>query len=254
MNLFRKMRAGAVEWALSPLLGKGGQCGERNLSTREVWLEKTLLEVPAGSRILDAGAGELQYKRLCDHLKYVSQDFGEYDGSGDGEGLQPGNWDQSKVDIISDITNIPVEDASFDVVMCVEVLEHLPDPVAGMRELLRILRPGGKMLITAPFCALTHLAPYFFQTGYSRYFYNHWLHELGCEIEDMQWNGNYFEYLAQELRRLPSAGRTYANGALGWMESKALEIVLGVLNRFSECDKGSDQLLCYGLHVRARKR
>jgi len=49
--------------------------GTKNLSNREVWLKKTLKQIPTGSRILDAGAGEQQYKRFCTHLNYVAQDF-----------------------------------------------------------------------------------------------------------------------------------------------------------------------------------
>jgi SAM-dependent methyltransferase len=183
-------------------LGKGGTCGSRNLATRETWLEQTLARIPSGSRILDAGAGERQYKHFCSHLSYVSQDFGKYDGDGDGIGLQPGKWDQSGLDIVSDITRIPLPDCHFDAVMCIEVLEHLPNPVDALRELCRLLKSGGALIITAPFCSLTHMAPYFFQTGYSRYFYENWLKEFGFVIVDMQWNGNFFEYLAQELRRL----------------------------------------------------
>ena len=125
------------------LVGEERGCGTRNQATREAWLERTLASIPAGSRILDAGAGELQYKRFCSHLQYVSQDFGQYDGQGDGIGLQKGSWDQSRLDIISDITAIPEPDASFDAIMCIEVLEHLPAPVDALRELIRLLKPGG---------------------------------------------------------------------------------------------------------------
>lgn len=212
-----------------------------------------MAQIPAGSRILDAGAGELRYKHFCRHLDYVSQDFAQYDGQGNGIGLQSGTWDYPNLDIVSDITQIPEPDASFDAVMCIEVLEHLPYPVDALHELSRLLKPEGTLILTAPFCSLTHQAPHFYQTGYSRYFYEYWLQDLGFEIVDTEWNGNYFEWLAQELRRLPSVGKEYASGSLTWIEREALEIVLGVLNRFSEHDEGSEQLLAYGLHVVARK-
>ena len=228
--------------------------GTLNLETREAWMKSTLASIPAGNRILDAGAGELKYKSLCSHLDYVSQDFAQYEGIGDSRGLQTGSWDQTKLDIISDITKVPEPDASFDVVMCIEVLEHLPSPVEALRELSRLLRPNGLLIVTAPFCSLTHFAPFFFQTGYSRYFYEYWLGEFGFEIEDMQWNGNFFEYLAQEIRRLPAIAEQYAQAKMETHEQMAINTILNLLGKLSERDQGSEQLLSFGIHVRARKR
>lgn len=252
-RLLRKAKSKAARLLLALTSHKTGQCGTQNKANRDAWLERTLASIPPGQRILDAGAGELQYKRFCAHLDYVSQDFAQYDGHGDSVALQTDTWDQSQLDIVSDIANIPEPNASFDAVMCIEVLEHLSDPIRALRELARLLKPGGTLIITAPFCSLTHFSPYFYYTGYSRYFYEYWLGELGFEIEDMQWNGNYFEYLAQELRRLSWVGKEYAGMTVSRLEIGAINVVLGLLNRLSQRDRGSEQLLAYGLHIRARK-
>ncbi len=86
--------------------------GTRNKYNREVWLERTLKQISAGSRILDAGAEEQQCRRFCAHSNHVAQDFAQYDSKGDGAGLQEESWDQSTLDIISDITAIPEPDTS----------------------------------------------------------------------------------------------------------------------------------------------
>ena len=228
--------------------------GIQNKETREVWLERTLAGIPKGQRILDAGAGELQYQKYCTHLNYVSQDFDQYDGKGNQIGLQTETRDQSKLDIVSDITQIPEPDASFDAIMCIEVLEHVPAPVDALRELTRLLKPDGQLIVTAPFCALTHYAPYFYQTGYSRYFYEYWLEHLGLEITDLQLNGNYFDYLTQELQRLPGMAKQYAGSRFTPLEKLSWVVLLSALSRFSSHNAGSEQLLTFGVQVVARKR
>ncbi|MEM9830571.1 MAG: methyltransferase domain-containing protein [Bacteroidota bacterium] len=227
--------------------------GTHNEATRHQWMKETLKKIPAGARILDAGAGELRFKKYCTHLEYVSQDFGQYDGQGDQAGLQTKTWDNSKLDIVSDIIDIPVESESFDAIMCNEVLEHVPNPVAAIRELHRILKKEGYLILTAPFCSLTHFAPYHFSTGFSRYYYETHLEALGYDILDLHTNGNYFEYLAQELRRLPSVGDQYTQQKPDSSQKLALKAILSYLEQASQADQGSDELLCFGYQVFAQK-
>jgi SAM-dependent methyltransferase len=227
--------------------------GTRNEATRTAWLEQALAQLPAGSRILDAGAGQLRHKPLCAHLDYVSQDFAQYDGRGDGSGLQTGSWDQSKIAIVSDICAIPEPDGSFAAIMCVEVLEHLPNPLLALAEFARLLQPGGQLILTAPFCSLTHFAPYHFCTGFSRYFYEKHLPEFGFAIVDLQENGNFFEFLAQEVRRIPVVGQRYAASKPRIWEYAALYLVVRLLQRLSGRDRASAELLNFGCHVRAVK-
>jgi ubiquinone/menaquinone biosynthesis C-methylase UbiE len=49
--------------------------------------------------------------------------------------------------VAADVTRLPYPDEFFDCVVCGWMLEHLPDPAPGLRELSRVLQPGGKMLL-----------------------------------------------------------------------------------------------------------
>jgi ubiquinone/menaquinone biosynthesis C-methylase UbiE len=229
--------------------------GTENKSKREAWIDKTLRSLPEGLRILDAGAGEQAHKPACQHLKYVSQDFAQYDGQGDNRGLQMQAWDYAKLDIVSDITAIPEEDASFDAILCTEVFEHLPEPVQALKEFHRLLKQGGALIMTAPFCSLTHFSPYHYYSGYNRYFYEMHLPRLGFDILELENNGDYFEYLAQELHRLPQVAADYSGINL---RGRFFNLVLGYLiKRLAKCSRvqnSSGDILCFGYHVRAIKR
>ncbi|HIJ96097.1 MAG TPA: methyltransferase domain-containing protein [Desulfuromonadales bacterium] len=227
--------------------------GTNNESTRRLWLEQTLQQIPQGARILDAGAGELQFKRFCSHLDYVSQDFAQYDGKGDTSGLQMGSWDQSKLDIVCDITAIPEPDGSFDAIMCIEVFEHLPNPVLALNEFFRLLRPGGQLILTAPFCSLTHFAPFHFYSGFNRYFYETHLPALGLDIVEIQQNGNFFEFLAQEVHRIAFVAKKYAHTKVSLFEKIFFKIFLLIISKYAKKDTGSAEILNFGYHVRAVK-
>lgn len=226
--------------------------GNNTDEVRVNWVTDALSKIPAGSRILDAGAGELRFKSNCSHLEYVAQDFGQYTGKGD-EGLQTGNWNNDRIDIVSDITNIPVPDASFDAILCTEVLEHVPDAVSALNEFKRILKPSGILIVTAPFASLTHFAPYHF-CGYNKYWYQHHLPKLGFEIEILEHNGSWFHFVAQELQRSRFIGAMYSNKALALLTRFAVIPIVALLTILSRFDRGSHEALCFNYMVRAVKK
>lgn len=222
-----------------------------NEEARKQWLANTLAAIPPGLRILDAGAGELSNRPLCSHLDYVSQDVCQYEGSGDGSGLQMGTWDTSKIDLICDIVNIPEPDASFDVILCSEVFEHLPDALKALDEFSRLLKPGGKLITTAPFASFVHFAPYHYATGFSRYWYEYHLPNRKFVIRELTPNGDWFSYAKQEILRLPGMARRYGDWC--WPLSY---LVVGIgLVYFSLRRKsgGAEDVACFGWYCVATK-
>ncbi|MBS1732383.1 MAG: methyltransferase domain-containing protein [Bacteroidetes bacterium] len=233
---------------------QNSKAGLGNDTARVDWIISKLKELPKGSRLLDAGAGEMRFRKYCEHLIYIAQDFAQYDPSKIDMGLQMEKWDYTGLDIVCDIINIPEPNGSFDNIMCIEVIEHIPDPAKVFPEFSRLLKPGGKLILTAPFCSLTHFAPYHYSTGFSRFYYEKHLADHGFEIIELVENGNYFEYLAQELRRLPEVLQKYTGKQPGTKERAATTYLLNMMEEASAHDKGSKELLCYGIQVLARKK
>lgn len=111
-----------------------------NAYNRKVWVEQKAKEIPAGARILDAGAGKGQYRKLFSHCDYKSQNFAKEPGT-------IGHY--TNLDYECDIADIPVPDEFFDVILCTEVFEHVPEPIKVIKEFSRILR-WGMLLLSAP--------------------------------------------------------------------------------------------------------
>jgi SAM-dependent methyltransferase len=223
-----------------------------NEDTRQLWLRKVLGEITPGSRILDAGAGELRNRPLCRHLEYVSQDFAQYDGRGNERALQTGRWDTSRIDIVSDITAIPEGDESFVSILCSEVLEHIPSPEAALCEFERLLRPGGVLVITAPFVSLVHFAPYHYCSGFSRYWYEYHLEKFGFELQELSPNGDWFGQVKQELLRLP---RMLSGWQVFLLPVVVLCAVIGsLLLEVLRKKNDQDPISCFGWHCVAVKR
>lgn len=81
-------------------------------------------------------------------VKFLAEDIINVD-------IYPYTW----VHVVADATALPFKDASVDMILCEDVLEHIIDPFAAIREFKRVLAPGGFMFITAPFLYPFHSSP-----------------------------------------------------------------------------------------------
>jgi ubiquinone/menaquinone biosynthesis C-methylase UbiE len=167
-----------------------------NLVERDHWVAQQALLMPNQSKILDVGAGSCPYRQHFDHCDYKTQDFAS---------LAPeqlrGRTGYGAIDYLCDITQIPVLEDSFDAVLCTEVLEHVPEPIKVVHEFSRILRPGGKLLLTAPLGSGVHQEPYHFYGGYTPFWYQKFLTEAGFSDILVEPNGGFFKHYGQESMR-----------------------------------------------------
>jgi SAM-dependent methyltransferase len=67
------------------------------------------------------------------------------------------------VDFVADILKLPLKEEQFDLAILTEVVEHVPDPYGLIREIHRVLKPGGELIITSPFMIGFHGSPNDFQ-------------------------------------------------------------------------------------------
>lgn len=108
----------------------------------------------ATGSLLDIGAADRWIvPHLADDVRYVALDFPST--GRDLYGARP--------DVYADGAALPFADASFDGVLCLEVLEHVRRPAAVVAEIARVLKPGGRGWISMPFLYPLHDAPHDYQ-------------------------------------------------------------------------------------------
>lgn len=228
--------------------------GHTNEQPRHDWVRAQLDALDPGSKLLDAGAGTQRYRPLCQHLDYTAQDFCGYDGQGDGTGNQIGpRWSYDGIDLRSDIADIPAPDASFDSILCTEVFEHIPHPLDALQEFARLLKPNGTLLLTTPFTSATHYAPFYFYSGFSRYFFEKHLPEAGFQITELQTNGGFFDFLEQELQRAPAIATKHTDRPASWFQRQAFRLAQYACRQLAKRDRTSQQFLTFGLHIKATR-
>jgi ubiquinone/menaquinone biosynthesis C-methylase UbiE len=169
-----------------------------NPRIRDEFVSEIAKTLPPNTKVIDISSGAKPYQKLFQHCSYTSHEFAGNKTIIDGfrSENQPKNHD-----IYSDIDNIPVEDNSFDFILCTEVFEHIPEPIQAMKEFVRICKPSGKILITAPFTSGIHQEPYHFYSGFSPFFYNYLKELYSLKIVRFKSQGDIFLLNHQEIQR-----------------------------------------------------
>ena len=111
------------------------------------WLEGQAAELAAGPpvRILDVGCGVKPYYPFFAPVasEYIGVDVVE----------------NPAAELLGPVEALPVDDATFDVVLCTQVLEHCDDPNQAVRELRRVTRRGGRVLVSTHGVQVYHPSP-----------------------------------------------------------------------------------------------
>lgn len=154
------------------------------------------LELKTGDRILDIGCGDGFYL-------YLLRQLGQFPLTGidnNTESLQAAKRevrDSSVKLVYGDILRLPFRTASFDKLVCSEVLEHLVDDVKGLLEMKRVLKQGGVLCITVP----NYSFPFFWDPinyALQRFFHTHVRSGFWAGV----WNMHTRLYTLDRLRQI----------------------------------------------------
>jgi SAM-dependent methyltransferase len=111
------------------------------------WLQEQAAELETGEqvRVLDVGCGVKPYYPFFAKVasEYIGVDVVE----------------NPAAELLGPVEALPVDDASFDVVLCTQVLEHCDDPAQAVRELRRVTRPRGRVLVSTHGVQVYHPSP-----------------------------------------------------------------------------------------------
>lgn len=118
------------------------------LLRRSLYVEISNVSRYVCGKVLDVGCGEKPYQELFSATCYVGVEIAC---------TRPER--RQAADLLYDGARLPFGDSTFDSVVCSEVLEHIFDPERFMREIGRVLRPGGTVLLTVPFLWPEHEQP-----------------------------------------------------------------------------------------------
>lgn len=140
------------------------------------------LAAVSGGRLLDAGAGRLAYRDLlqshCD--TYESLDIADWEGA---------------VDHVQDIQQMSLPDGAYDTAFCSQVIHHVPEPQSALNALHRVLKPGGRLILTAPHLSWLHNEPHDYRR-FTCHGLRHMLEKAGFEVESVQPDGGLISFLA----------------------------------------------------------
>ena len=137
-----------------------------------------------GMKVLDAGSGRLPEQQLRTELLATGATLETLD-------FLPGEG----VDHVADVADTKLPDQAYDAILCMQVLEHVPNPQAVCAELFRMSKPGAHVFVSAPQSAWLHNLPYHF-FHYTNIGMRKILEEAGFEVLALEGQGGHFATLA----------------------------------------------------------
>ena len=137
-------------------------------------------------KVLDVGCGQKPYLHLFSYTEYIGMDI-----------ENPGHdHSNEQIDVFYDGTTFPFENATYDSIVCNQVLEHVFTPDAFLKEISRVLKPQGYFLLSVPFVWDEHEPPNDF-ARYSSFGLTYMLKNAGFTVVEYRKSVNDFRLIFQ---------------------------------------------------------
>lgn len=154
-------------------------------------LEQAQTQIPANALVLDAGAGEGQFKHYFSHTQYIGLDLAVGDNT----------WNYYDLDVLGDLRQLPFSDQAIDAAVCIQTLEHVNEPMQVINEIGRVLKPGGRLYLSAPMCWHQHQKPHdYFR--YTSFGFRYLIENSQMKVIEMRPMGGYFWFLSFNFQML----------------------------------------------------
>jgi SAM-dependent methyltransferase len=120
----------------------------------------------------------------------------------------------SRPTLIGDVQSLGMlRDASYDSVVCLEVLEHVPDPAHALAEIARILRDDGILVLSVPHLSRLHEVPHDYYR-YTEYGLRYLLDRSELDVRGLRVRGGLFSFLGHQVATV-LLGLAWRSGGLG---------------------------------------
>ncbi len=168
----------------------------------------------AGARVLDLGCGNKPYQGM---FRGIAKEY---------VGCDVVQSSMNKVDVICEATNITLPDSSFDTVFSTQVIEHVEDHQALVREAFRLLKPGGHFIVSGPMYWHLHEEPHdFFR--FTKHGFKYILEKNGFTVLEILSNGGKWALIGQVIIHTMPARlvrlklyRTIVNSIFSYLDKK----------------------------------
>ncbi len=128
-------------------------------------------------------------------------------------------------DILADGAGLPLVDASVDTILCLETLEHVRDPIQVVREVARVLRPGGTLILSLPFLYRIHSAPHDYWR-FTSHQVERMIREAGIQTVRINQLGRFFTVICDMVKQVVAEIRS---PLLRWCLWGAIALPAGIL-------------------------